>query len=423
MINMAELSQQYADLLQNVKAQPSKFFWQSPPEDSMKAIEKYISGSQIHLVEPPDQVAKKLYNDIAGYSVLTDPLHDVWVRRIQVLSWDKISIQFINGEKHQIDGFPSPALAQSVIRKIIQDFGAGAAGAGPGFSGKLKNGLRLTVFFPPAVPSEIGVRCNIRKEIQRDYTEETYSANDFASKRELSCLDALLRYGISLLIVGKPGAGKTTFMRYLLSELSGEGMDVVTIDDKQEINVGTLLSPSDSVLTDHLLQYASGLEPDVIGCNIDDSPVWKASLQGNAIIAASPAFDPGEALYQMSSGGIPLDRLARAFPVIVFLRIFRDGKFRIAGIFEHVLGGQKQPELKTIWEFRIKEKTGEKLIGVHQQVNDLSENIFSRMRFSGLSPVEEQKIRKDYEDAERCSNRPAGSGSAAPRDQKERSDL
>ena len=242
----------------------------------------------------------------------------------------------------------------------------------------------------------------------------TFSANDFASKRELSCLDTLLRYGISLLIVGKPGAGKTTFMRYLLSALSGEGMDVVTIDDKQEINIGTLLSPSDSVLTDHLLQYASGLEPDVIGCNIDDSPVWKASLRGDAVIAASPAFDPGEALYQMSSGSIPLDRLARAFPVIVFLRIFRDGKFRIAGIFEHVPGGQKHPELKAIWEFRIKEKAGEKLMGVHQQVNDLSESIFSRMRFSGLSPIEEQKIRKDYENAERYSNRPTGSGSAAP---------
>ena len=400
----------YLALLKDVKGRPSDFFWQaSSPKQTIQAINKYISGLKIQGTGPPDNLAEKIYNDIAGYSVLTDPLKDVWVKRIQAFSWDRIIVQFINGEKHQIDGFSSADVAQEMLHRLIQDIKA---------SDKLRKELRLTAVFPPTISEDTGVQCNIMKYTLRDFTGKVLTANGFAEQKELNFLLSLARYGISLLIVGKSGTGKTTFLRYLLNGLSKQGLDVLAVDDRSELP-GALM-PSDKVSTDQLVKYAMGLNPDVIGCNIENCPVYKASLQGWPVISITTADDPEEAVLQASSlFGCSSARIFRAFPILVSLRIFSDGQIRIARIAEHLTS-----ELKTIWEYQINGRKGARLLGEHHQVADLSDRIFSRMRLSGILPEDAEKLKKEPEaNVERDSDRAAGSRSAAQGNQKERTDL
>lgn len=390
----------YLDLLMTIKEKQKKLLWQITQQNlvsaAISAIKQYLIDSNVEFEGwTEDEVSEKLYNDIFEHSVITGPLHDIWVQRIMINSWDSIAIQFVNGETITIGGFPSAQIAQDVIRGLFQESQLEVDTAQ--VSGKLNIGARITAFFPPVVSDKVGVYCSITKFKQRQFSKQDYISNEFAANGELDFLLTVLQHGISILLVGNRGSGKTSFMEYLLNQLSATKNVLAIEQSEREMTVGTGLLVEDRAASEKITEYALIFNPDIIGYNVDQCTAQSASLRGCPVIGTSVAADPMQGLNQAAlqwwHGNPEMDYntavelSSNAFPIIVTLHQYPDCKRRIESISQCTYEGHVQ--LQTLWEFEIREiiqkSNGYSVNGVHKQQMELAKSLQSRMKIYGYS--------------------------------------
>jgi pilus assembly protein CpaF len=394
---MKGYSEEYIKLLEKIKQQQSKLFWQTG--NAVTVIKQYLIDTNIRLNNySTDEAAEKLYNDIFNYSVLTNPLKDIWVQSIQINSWNEVYVHFINGKSVQIDGFNSPDHAKKIIKSLLKVSNLDVTQ--PMISGKLKNNIRITAFFTPIVKDSISVCCTIQKLKKREFSSQDYLLNDFAAKKELDFLLTVLNYGVSVLLVGNRGAGKTTFMQYLLSSIHDKS--IITVEENErELNTGANLLISKDMNSKEFIYNLMSLTPDIVGCNLDREILQGLSLNGCTVLASMFA-DTAEMGLRLAAEkwrernsnidyNTALNFTCGAFPIIVTLHTYKDMKRRISNISEcsFINGNIK---LKTLWEYQMQSVENK---GQHKQISDVSDTLLSRMKINEITLDKIDKLKKE----------------------------
>lgn len=431
---------EYPTLLENVKEKQNKLFWQinnntetaSIKESAIPILRQFLQDTGKDFEGcTVDEISESLYNDLFEHSILTNPLKDIWVEGIDIKAWNDLELRFVNGKSIKIEGFCSPQQAAEVIHSLLQESQLNAIS--PIISGKLNSNIRITAIFTPIVSENVGVCCSIHKHQQRKFTTQEYVTSDFAVKRELNLLAIALQHGISILLVGNGGTGKTALMEYLLSSLPND-MRIITIEQKtREISTGTNLL-ADGTPSNELIEKAIGLNPDVIGYNADTCLAQNASLNGCTVIATAFSGDPLQGIRSAAEHWwwkqqdtmdyhMALEMTCSAFPLVVALHMFGDKKRRIANISECSIN-MGQVQLQTLWEYQIHEVTrspSEILIhGHHKQVADVSDTLLNRMKMFGIPIDEINHMKKESDNHVGSeSNRQTCGRSTDSRDQEE----
>lgn len=395
------VNQEYTNLYEQIRKDQKSLFWQSnqgqqnTKESLIGAIKSYLSRNSITLEGfSPDELAEKLYNDLAEDSIITGPLNDIWVERIRIESWDQVSVSFINGSTVKIDGFNSPEHAKNVLKNLLKK--EGLESTLTAVCGRTQKGHRITAFFPPYVREDVGVCCMIQKRRQRGFSNQDYISNDFGSQKELEFLSAAVGQGLSILIAGPPGTGKTALMEFLIGPISGA---VVVEQGFREINVGQSILLDEETRPVGCMDSIIGLNPGLVGFNLTSCIAQEVGLQGIPVLASVRGHDPPAALRQAAKQwqASCCDRMdsetallmtGEVFQLVVSLRIFADQKRRIAEISECLVDGG-QIRIKTLWNYQIQSvregDSGPVVRGGHKQVASCSESLIQRVRYSELN--------------------------------------
>lgn len=310
-------------------------------------VEKvYVAGMSVQ------ELTTRLYRDMAGYSVIEEPLADPEIEEILVNSYDDIEVVDEEGRSKTHLRFESPEQGQDIARRLVRLAGKTIDATHPCAEAHLTTGVRITALFPPLIPEESGVAITIRKQRLGSVTRDQLIRWGTASEEVLDFLELCLNHGVSISVAGKTGSGKTTLLSYLLNNLDVR-QRIITIEETREI---LIVNPRDdegrkikSVLAlctrpseeEHLnidmrslLRTSLRLRPDVItmaemrGSEAMDSQ--EAARTGHTVASTLHANSAAQAyarimtMCQMSATTVPvhilMELIVEAFPIAVFCK-------------------------------------------------------------------------------------------------------
>ncbi len=306
----------------------------------------FVSGMDVQ------ELTTRLYRDMAGYSILEEPLADPDVEEIIVNSYDDIEIVDEWGRHKSRLRFESGQQGQDIARRLVRLAGKTIDAVHPSAEAHLTTGVRITALFPPLVPEEDGVAITIRKQRLGNVTREQLLKWNTASAEVLDFLELCLNYGVSVSVAGKTGSGKTTLLSYLLNNLD-IARRIITIEETREI---LIVNPKDdegkkskSILSlctrpsedEHLnidmralLRTSLRLRPDVITMaemrGAEASDAQEAARTGHTVASTLHANSAAQTysriitMCQMSNTSVPVHILMgliiEAFPIAVFCK-------------------------------------------------------------------------------------------------------
>lgn len=205
-------------------------------------IEQYLIGHKVYVSGMDIQeLVTRLYRDMAGYSILEEPLADPDVEEIFVNGYDDIEIVDDTGRHKTSLRFANKEQAQDITRRLIRLAGKTIDAMHPLEEAHLTMGVRIAAIFPPVAPEEDGVYLSIRKQRQSSVTRDQLLRWGAASEEVLDFLELCLNHGVSFSVAGKTGSGKTTLLTYLLNNLD-PSRRIITIEETREI---LILNPRD----------------------------------------------------------------------------------------------------------------------------------------------------------------------------------
>ena len=198
-------------------------------------IEQFLTNHKVHVTGMSVQeLTTRLYHDMAGYSILEEPLADPEVEEIFVNAYDDIEIVDEDGRCKTRLRFETPEQAQDIARRLVRLAGKTLDTMNPVVEAHLTTGVRITAMLPPIIPSEDGVSIDIRKQRLTNVTRDQLIHWGTASEEVLDFLGLCLNHGVSISVAGKTASGKTTLLSYLLNNLN-ESQRIVTIEETREI--------------------------------------------------------------------------------------------------------------------------------------------------------------------------------------------
>ena len=198
-------------------------------------IEQFLTNQKVHVTGMSVQeLTTRLYHDMAGYSILEEPLADPEVEEIFVNAYDDIEIVDEDGRCKTRLRFETPEQAQDIARRLVRLAGKTLDTMNPVVEAHLTTGVRITAMLPPIIPSEDGVSIDIRKQRLTNVTRDQLIRWGTASEEVLDFLGLCLNHGVSISVAGKTASGKTTLLSYLLNNLN-ESQRIVTIEETREI--------------------------------------------------------------------------------------------------------------------------------------------------------------------------------------------
>ncbi len=316
-------------------------------------IEQFLTNQKVFVTGMSVQeLTTRLYRDMAGYSILEEPLADPEVEEILVNSYDDIEIVDEDGRSKTHLRFESMEQGQDIARRLVRLAGKTIDATHPEAEAHLTTGVRISAMFPPLIPAEDGVMITIRKQRPGSVTREQLLRWGSASEEVLDFLELCLNHGVSVSIAGKTGSGKTTLLSYLLNNLA-TSQRIVTIEETREILivnprddegvkaksvVSLCTRPSDDARLNidmrSLLRASLRLRPDVItmaemrGPEAMDSQ--EAARTGHTVAStlhansASQTYARIMTMCQMGGTTMPVHTLmnliVEAFPIAVFCK-------------------------------------------------------------------------------------------------------
>lgn len=339
-------------------------------EQFLTSNKVYVAGMSIR------ELTTRLYRDMAGYSILEEPLADPEVEEILVNAYNDVEIVKSNGRSKYPYHFASPEQGRDIARRLVRLSGQTIDTAHPIVDAYITTGVRVTAIFPPVITDEAGVSFTIRKQRLGNVTRDQLIRWGTASEELLDFLGLCLNYGVSVSIAGKTGSGKTTLTSYLLNNLD-EKLRIITIEETREIlivnptddagqkkkSVMSLCTrPSDdprmNVDMQELVHTSLRLRPDVItmaemrGAEALDAQ--EAARTGHTVTSTLHANNAKQTyariltMCQMSgctlSTHVLMGMIVDSFPIAVFCKQLSDNKRCITEVVEaygHVDGEAK----------------------------------------------------------------------------------
>ncbi len=374
-----------------------------------------------------EDLVSAIYEEMAGYSILTKYVTADGVEEVNVNSWKDVQVQYADGREVKIpERFESPEHAVNVLRRMLHASGNVLDSASPVVLGHLGKNVRIAVMKTPVVDEEVGVAASIRIVNPQNLTKDDFLKAGTATEEMLDFLTALVRYGVSTCVAGATSSGKTTLTGWLLTTIPNEKR-VFTIEngsrelalvrekDGRVVNnvVHTLTRPSENpsmnVSQEDLLDVALRFDPEIICVgemrSSEAYAAQEAARTGHTVISTVHS-NSCEATYgrivtlckrasDMSDETL-MKMVTEAFPVIVFTKKLDDKKRKVMEIMECEIGDDGRRSYRSLFRYEIKEvvrnEDGCRITGAFVKDRAPSESLCRRLLSNGMPKSELERI-------------------------------
>jgi pilus assembly protein CpaF len=192
--------------------------------DLPDVVARYLINQRIEATRTLPAVAGDMAQDMAGVSAVLakylEHLEDYpTLEGINVNGWNSIVLKYTDKPDEWLeDTFLSPRHAFNILNRLVSRSRTGLLNeATPGAISYIIDGVRNTVLCSPIVPEDVGVYASIRIVRPQSVSGEKLLEDGELSPDMLELLELLMLYGVNAVFSGKPRAGKTALLNYLLS--------------------------------------------------------------------------------------------------------------------------------------------------------------------------------------------------------------
>ena len=348
----------------------------------------------------------KIYEDMAGFGILTKYIRDETVEEVNINAWNAIEVLYPQRVTLLNETFVSPDDCMDKIRKMVWFGGSIIDGANPIVDSFIGEGIRISAIIPPCVDKRTGGVASIRRQKENVITRELMIEYGSATSEELDFLTLCINHGISLAIAGSTGSGKTTDLAYLLSCLDNNKR-IYTIEDTRELNIakydsdGRMINRviqtvtkdgTNTVTMNDLLKEALRFHPyAIIPAEMRGAEALtavEAGRTGHVILStlhANSAVDAYNRILSMCvATGVRLSEnkllefILEAMPLILFKRQLADGRRVYDEIFEGIRLENGRIEGNTLFKYNIQTNR-------HIKCKPMSEALRTRLLYGGAS--------------------------------------
>lgn len=407
---------------QNHSAELINVMYSEEAREKLKnLIVRYLNQNKMSVddCDSISSLADRIYEDMAGFGILSKYITDPNVEEINVNAWNSIEVIYPNGIRMLEETFINPDDCMDKIKKMVWLGGSIIDGANPKVDSFIGEGIRISAIIPPCVDKKTGGVASIRRQKKNVITRKLMIEYGSATDEELDFLSLCVNNGISLAIAGSTGSGKTTDLSYLIECLDVDKR-VYTIEDTRELNIAKLNDKGimenrvvqtvtkdgvNPISMDDLLKEALRFHPDVIipaeMRGGEALTAVEAGRTGHTIIStlhANSAIDAYNRILSMCvSTGVRLSEnkllefILEAMPLVLFKRQLPDGRRIYDEIFEGIRLEDGRIIGKTLYKYEIKENVYSddgkivKVVGEHTRKNKMSDTLLARLKYGGAS--------------------------------------
>lgn len=399
----------------------SVLYFEEAREKLKNLIVRYLNQNKLFVREYNNisELADKIYEDMAGFGVLTKYLSDETVEEININSWNSIEVIYPNKVEILSETFLSADDCMDKIKKMVWLGGSIIDGSNPKVDSFIGEGIRISAIIPPCVDKKTGGVASIRRQKENIITRKLMLKYGSATEAELDFLSLCINNGVSVAIAGSTGSGKTTDLGYLIGCLD-KIKRIYTIEDTRELNIArfdkdgkmtnrvvqTITKDGTNAITmDDLLKEALRFHPDVIipaeMRGGEALTAVEAGRTGHTIMTtlhANSAIDAYNRILSMCvstgvrlSEGKLLEFILEAMPVIVFKRQLPDGRRIYDEIFEGMSIENGSVKGRTLFKYEIRENVYDddgnivRVIGQHKQLSAMSDKLLTKLKYGGAS--------------------------------------
>ena len=344
-------------------------------------IDKYLNDTG-YVVEgfTSEQLSKKLYSEMAEYSILTPYLGKNSIEEINVNGWDDVCVTYNSGYMLKIpEHFYSPQHATDIVKRLLHHSGMIIDNATPMAQGHLPGNTRITALKEPIVDADRGISVSIRLLHPSRVTRDQIVAGGNATQTMIDFLCMCLRYGVSFVVAGATSSGKTTLLtsvpnnkRIFTIESGSRELSLVSTKKGKVVNnvVHTLSRPSDNpaydITQEDLVVASLRFNPDIVVVGeMRDTEAYsavEASLTGHTVVStvhASAADAAHMRLALLCQKRFPINfqtslmQAGQAFPIVVYAHKLEDNSRKIMDISECVILPNGEREYHTLFRYKI----------------------------------------------------------------------
>ena len=348
-------------------------------------IEKYLhdTGYTVDGLTTED-LSKKLFSEMAEYSILTPYLGKDSIEEINVNGWDDICVTYTSGHMLKLqEHFYSPEHAVDIVKRLLHHSGMIIDNATPMAQGHLPGNTRVTALKEPIVDPDRGISVSIRLLHPSKVTREQIILKETGTQQMIDFLCMCLRYGVSFVVAGATSSGKTTLLNALLTsvpnnkriftiESGSRELSLVKSKKDRIVNnvVHTLSRPSDNPVYDitqeDLVVASLRFNPDIVVVGeMRDTEAYsavEASLTGHTVVStvhANAADAAHMRLALLCQKRFPINfqtslmQAGQAFPVVVYAHKLEDNSRKIMDISECVILPNGDREYHTLFRYKI----------------------------------------------------------------------
>ena len=398
-------------------------------KDKVKLIlEKFVTDNNSTVEDlTNDELLKKLYEDIVGFSFITKYLNDKNVEEININSWEDVEVNYSDGSRIKAnEQFINKEQALNIIRKMLNISGATIDNASPIVLGHLSKNIRIAVLKSPIVDEDVEVSASIRIVNANNLGKEDFIKNETATEEMLDFASTLVNYNISMCIAGGTGSGKTTLTDWILETLENKRIftiesgsrefDLVKRDKNGKIKnsvIHTITRPSEndnlSIEQEDLLAVSLRFHPDVICVGeMRDKEAFsaqEAARTGHTVITTVHSNDcrsTYKRIVSLCKKGTDIDNqtlmefVTEAFPIVIYAKQLEDKKRKITEIMECIVDEKGNVSYNTLFRYKVTENRRERdkviIDGYFEKVNNISENMKERLLQNGMPYNELEKL-------------------------------
>ena len=348
-------------------------------------IDKYLNDTG-YVVEgfTSEQLSKKLYSEMAEYSIITPYLGKDSIEEINVNGWDDVCVTYNSGYMLKIpEHFYSPQHAIDIVKRLLHHSGMIIDNATPMAQGHLPGNTRITALKEPIVDADRGISVSIRLLHPSRVTREQIVAGGNATQTMIDFLCMCLRYGVSFVVAGATSSGKTTLLNALLTsvpnnkriftiESGSRELSLVSTKKGKVVNnvVHTLSRPSDNpaydITQEDLVVASLRFNPDIVVVGeMRDTEAYsavEASFTGHTVVSTIHALAADAAhtrLALLCQKRFPINfqtslmQAGQAFPIVVYAHKLEDNSRKIMDISECVILPNGEREYHTLFRYKI----------------------------------------------------------------------
>lgn len=384
-------------------------------------IVRYLNQNKLSVPECDtiSELADKIYEDMAGFGILSKYLTEPSVEEINVNAWNSIEVVYPDRIETLDQTFISPDDCMDKIKKMVWLGGSIVDGSNPTVDSFIGEGIRISAIIPPCVDKKTGGVASIRRQKKNVITRNLMLEYGSAIEEQLDFLSLCVNNGVSLAIAGSTGSGKTTDLSYLIECLDMKKR-IYTIEDTRELNITKINEKGvmenrvvqtvtkdgvNPITMDDLLKKSLRFHPDVIipaeMRGGEALTAVEAGRTGHTIIStlhANSALDAYNRILSMCvSTGVRLSEnkllefILEAMPLVLFKRQLPDGRRIYDEVFEGLKVENGRVVGKTLYKYEIEENIYDndgnviKVVGKHCRKNRMSAALLERLKYGGAS--------------------------------------